>query len=240
MLHKIIPTCPVCGQDKIWLDEELEQSCNLCGQRFEADSTCGNGHYVCHGCRRQEARRQIMQHCLQSRETDLYTLVLELMQLPGVWMHGPEHHLLLPAAMLTAYQNQTNRLQLQAALEEADSRSLEVPGGACGNWGVCGASIGAGIFASILTETTPYSGPQWQTTGQLAAQCATAISLQGGPRCCKRDTFLAMLAAIPYCNEHLGAHFALPRQITCIFFANNEDCKRLACGFFPASQSPRV
>ncbi len=231
---KITPRCPTCGKEKVSLEAATAQTCCVCGAQFEADAACEAGHYVCHMCRQKHARGAIIAHCLSSGHAQPFPLMLELMRLPDTAMHGPEHHLLLTAALLTAYCNERGRGgDLPALLDEANERSLEVPGGACGYWGVCGAAIGGGIFISIVTEADPYAGAEWKTAGQLTARCADAISCQGGPRCCKRDGFLALLQAVPYANEMLGTRFALPDDIRCDFFTNNEECKGRACPFFP-------
>lgn len=232
-LHKVDLRCPICGADKTSFEEPILAKCDLCGQDFEADAICGHNHFVCHLCRQKSAREKMITYCLESKQTNPYALVLELMKLPETAMHGPEHHLLLAAALLTALCNETGRDDLAALLEDANARSLPVPGGACGMWGICGAAIGAGIFSSILLESSPFAKSEWQSGGQLTAKCADAISAQGGPRCCKRDTFLALRKAGPYSNEHFGTHFNLPEHIICGFFPNNEECKGRACAFFP-------
>ncbi len=59
------------------------------------------------------------------------------------------------AALLTAYKNAGGQLDLEKALHEMYRRGKEVPGGACGFWGACGAGISAGQFLSIVTQSTP-------------------------------------------------------------------------------------
>jgi len=232
-LHKVKIKCLVCKSDKLNLDEEIAVKCNLCKQEFEADTTCENNHYVCHTCRQKAAREEIIRYCLASKQADPYSLMLELMKLPDTAMHGPEHHLLLPAALLTALCNTKGRTDLAALLEEANNRSLQVPGGACGNWGICGAAIGAGIFSSIIIESSPYAEKEWKSCGQLTSKCANAISKQGGPRCCKRDSYTALKEAIIYCNKQLKTDFSIPGPIECRFYANNKECKGKKCQFFP-------
>lgn len=237
---KLKPKCPVCDNDKIFFDEEITEirNCNICKEEFEADSTCSNKHYVCHMCRQKDAREAIINHCLQSEEDQPYPLVLELMELPQVAIHGPEHHLLITAALLTAYANGKDRQDdLHHMLLEANDRSINVPGGACGNWGVCGAAIGSGIYMSILTESSPFAGEEWKTTGQLTARCANAISYEGGPRCCKRDTFLSLIEATEYSNDTLDTSFDVPSHIRCEFYPNNNECKLNDCPFFPTRSS---
>ena len=233
MPHRIKIECPICGEERLPLPEPKAKACEICHKPYEADSVCTNHHFVCHMCRQKAVRDKIMAHCLQSEATDPFALEKELMKLPGVLMHGPEHHLLTTAALLTAYANQTGRTDLAGLLGTANNRTIEVPGAACGFWGICGAAIGAGIFISILTETGPLSTDTWKTTGQLTARCADVISAQGGPRCCKRDSFLSLREAIKYSNEIFQAGFSLPEDMTCEFYINNRECKGKACEFFP-------
>lgn len=235
MLHTVNPRCAVCHRHKIAMQEPLTTSCSLCGTVFEADDTCPQGHYVCGLCRQKAVREAMMAHCLSSDCRDPYPLVLELMKLPDTLMHGPEHHLLLTAALLTCYCNQLGReAELPALLQLANQRSLQVPGAACGFWGICGAAIGTGIYSSIVTESSPYAQEVWRDSGQLTVKSANAISSRGGPRCCKRDTFLAMREAVAHSNQYLGTEMALPDQIECVFYPNNSECKGPLCDFFPA------
>lgn len=234
---KMQPKCLICSEVRIFLDDgaEVEKSCNICGTEFGADATCANEHYICHMCRQKAAREDIIAHCRVSGQKQPYSLLMELMQLPKVAMHGPEHHLLLTASLLTAYCNEKGALEdLPEYLAAANERSMAVPGGACGFWGICGAAIGGGIYVSIVTEATPYAEAEWKTAGQLTARCANAISREGGPRCCKRDCFLSLLNAVQYSNAVLDTHFEAPGDLRCEYYPNNEECKGLACPFFPA------
>ena len=234
---KLQPKCHICGKDKIYFDNEMEvvKPCAICGAEFEADATCENGHYVCHMCRQKNTREAIITYCLNSEHKQPRTLVLELMKLPETAMHGPEHHLLLTAALLTCYCNEKGRpSDLPDFLTAANERSIGVPGGACGFWGVCGAAIGSGIYMSIITKASPFAETEWKVTGQLAALCANAISCEGGPCCCKRDTFLSLKEAAAYSNTVLDTHFTVLDDMQCEFYPNNKECKRLDCPFFPA------
>ena len=81
--------------------------------------------------------------------------------MPFCHMHGPEHHVMVGAALLTAYKNAGGDLDLPKALQEMYSRGKAVPGGACGFWGACGAGISAGQFVSIATSSTPLAVEPW-------------------------------------------------------------------------------
>ena len=74
------------------------------------------------------------------------------------------------AALLTAYRNAGGRLDLEQALREMYRRGKEVPGGACGFWGACGAGISAGQFLAIATESTPLAREPWGLSNQMTAR----------------------------------------------------------------------
>lgn len=72
-------------------------------------------------------------------------------------IHGPEHHVLDGAALLTAFYNAGGNIDLYNCLKELMKRGLQMPGATCGMWGVCGAvsSMGAALF--IIDKTGPVS-----------------------------------------------------------------------------------
>jgi hypothetical protein len=100
--------------------------------------------------------------------------------------------------------------------------------------GACGAAIGAGIFVSVLHGTTPLSGDDWGLANLATARCLQRIGAGGGPRCCKRDTFLSIEEAAAFANENLGISMPVERQV-CTFYENNRQCQGGKCPFFPCS-----
>ena len=79
-------------------------------------------------------------------------------------------------------------MSLEEALHEMMRRGGEVPGGACGFWGACGAGISTGMFMSIITGSTPLQTDAWGLSNQMTAAALAKIGEVGGPRCCKRDS----------------------------------------------------
>jgi hypothetical protein len=60
------------------------------------------------------------------------------------------------------------------------------------------------------------------------------VSPRDGARCCKRDAFLAILAAARFAREHLGV--ALPvRAPACDWSGTNGECIGDACPFHRAA-----
>ena len=118
-------------------------------------------------------------------------------------IHGPEHHVLDGACILTAYHNAGGRIDLEAALQKLLKEGLRMPGAMCGLWGICGAVTSVGAALSIIDGTGPLS--EDGTWGDHMAFTAVAIDNLGrinGPRCCKRDAMVALKHAVEYINEH--------------------------------------
>lgn len=64
------------------------------------------------------------------RETskDPAAILNKMMEQPFCHMHGPEHHIMVGMALLTAYKNSGGELELKNALVEMNSRGRSVPG----------------------------------------------------------------------------------------------------------------
>ena len=162
-----------------------------------------------------------------------------MMSLPGVEMHTPEHHFMVPAALLTAAHSVSgrDRSALERDLNAALSRSKRVPGGSCGDCGCCGAAVGAGIFAALWLKTTPKSTVRWADANRFTAWCLEYIATVDGPRCCKRVSYLAIEAAVPLAKEVLGVDLGQRPRSACTRFAQNAECLRTACPYFPSRKA---
>ena len=125
-------------------------------------------------------------------------------------------------------------IDLDAALEELRSRSMQVPGGTCGFWGCCGAAVSAGQYYSIISGSTPMTQDPWAATARLTSNIIGRLADVGGPRCCKRTGFAAIEEAARYTAETTGIAMELPERTTCTFMANNAECRKRDCPFFPA------
>ena len=172
--------------------------------------------------------------CLAERSTDPIAIVWRLMDLPFCHMHGPEHHVMVGAALLTAYKNAGGALDLEQALREIYSRGKAVPGGACGFWGACGAGISAGQFCAIATQSTPLAREPWGLSNRMTARALDSIGTVGGPRCCKRDSFLSILAAVDFAREQLGVKMERTVPI-CTYSPQNSQCLGVRCPFSAAN-----
>lgn len=222
--------CILCKAPLEYLQEDKAMTCTLCGKEELSKTRCVNGHYVCNDCHTQ-GMDQILTVCLQENSTDPFAIVENLMALPFSHMHGPEHHVMVGAALLTAYKNAGGQIDLPKALQEMMHRGRQVPGGACGFWGACGAGISTGMFVSIVTGSTPLAKESWGLSNKMTASALSAIGEIGGPRCCKRDTYLAISAAIDFAAEHLGVQMN-SSAVTCTHSKQNNQCINERCPYF--------
>ena len=173
--------------------------------------------------------------CLAETSRNPIEILEKLMSQPDCPMHGPTHHVLVGAALLTAYNNclpDSAKLDMEAALAEVRERGEQVPGGACGYMGACGASISTGIFMSIVTRNTPFSTDTWRLCNLCTARALEQVAENGGPRCCKRDSYLSVLTAIDFVKENLGVEMEKP-EVKCSRSQINEQCIGKKCPFAP-------
>ena len=223
--------CLICKAPLEYLLNDELMECEICHKREFSKTHCINGHIVCSDCH-TEGMDSIFGLCLSETSKDPLEILEKLMSLPFCHMHGPEHHVMVGAALLSAYKNAGAELDLPKALQEMYSRGKSVPGGACGFWGACGAGISAGQFMAIATNSTPLSKDVWGLANRMTAKALDSIGSVGGPRCCKRDSYLSILAAIDFARENLNVHMNKNVPI-CTRFKLNHQCLGKHCPFFP-------
>ena len=221
--------CLICKAPLEYLNEDIEMECVLCHKKEPSKTRCVNGHYVCNECH-TKGIDSIFGVCLQEDSKNPIEILNRMMKLPFCHMHGPEHHIMVGAALLTAYKNAGGDIDLEKALQEVKSRGQNVPGGACGFWGACGAGISTGMFVSIASGSTPLANEPFGLSNRMTAKALEAIGTVGGPRCCKRDSYLSLLAAIDFAKENLGVEME-KSDIVCEFSAQNNQCIGKRCPF---------
>ena len=74
----------------------------------------------------------------------------------------------------------------------------------------------------------------------MTARALDRIGQVGGPRCCKRDSFLSILAAVDFVREHLGVEMAQTIPV-CSYSGQNNQCIGKRCPFSAANRTkPKV
>ncbi|MGQ9820197.1 MAG: DUF5714 domain-containing protein [Candidatus Kapaibacteriales bacterium] len=224
--------CLVCGNDLINVSEEVTMVCAFCGKGEKTNWYCVEGHYVCSDCLNLNPKEIIKSMCLKSNKTDPIDLAKEIMSSPAIKMHGPEHHLITPAVMLTAMANYTNNCEgLASRIQKAEEMALQMAPTCNWHLGTCGAALGASIFLLIWKGLNPDDPKSWDEGNSIVASSLKRIAELGSPRCCKRDTYIAIEETV----EHLHIHYRIELPISepkCIFSLRNRSCKHEECIFF--------
>lgn len=181
----------------------------------------------------EERGQKIINACLDEKSASPYVVFRNVAHSDFVRMHGPEHHVLDGAAVLTAYRNAGGDVDLPAALAELMSRGLQMPGAMCGRWGVCGATASVGAALSILEGTGPLTNDDsWGSHMVYTSRALEALSRIGGPRCCKRDAYISLETAVDYVRERFGVRLEKD-DISCEFHQQNAQCLGARCPFYP-------
>ena len=221
--------CMVCKAPLEYLETDEMMECALCRKKEASKSRCIHGHYVCNECH-TSGMDAIVELCLRESSKNPVAIIMKMMDQPFCHMHGPEHHVMVGSALLTAYKNAGGDIDLPQALAEMMSRGKSVPGGACGFWGACGAGISAGMFVAIISKSTPLAVGSFGLSHLMTSKALGEIGAVGGPRCCKRDSYLSILAAVDLVKEHLGIEMEKP-EILCNHSAQNDQCIGKRCPF---------
>ena len=230
--------CLICGKPLVYYEKSRKMECALCHREFESYAGCEEDHYVCDECHAAKGIEAIMEGCRKSSSKNPIYIMQELMEDPYIYMHGPEHHVMAGAALLTAYSNcggfsgHGERGAYNKALDEMRSRGREYPGGSCGFWGCCGAAVSAGMFMSIITKATPLTGKSWKLSNMTTSRALGAIAELGGPRCCKRNSFTAVIEAVKFVKENIGIEMELPDEVRCDFSNENRQCLKKHCPYY--------
>ena len=67
---------------------------------------------------------------------------------------------------------------------------------------------------------------------KLTAKSLFSIANRGGPRCCKRDSFLAIIEAAEFMKEHFKINLPIKEKIVCGFSHLNTECLHDHCKFY--------
>jgi len=227
-----VNNCGVCARPLIYATESVTKTCAICGKEEKTNIYCPAGHYVCDTCHSKAAIEVLKQVLNSTKSTDPAEIIEQVMAHPSVPMHGPEHHTIVPAAIITAVRNAGYQVP-EGAIEKAIERASKVPGGWCGLYGDCGAAVGIGIAVSVLTSATPLTGKD-RSLALGATSFGLARMLDGQPRCCKRASRVAVGASVDYLNDKLGIKLTKSKGIPCTYTVRNQQCAKKECPYYPS------
>lgn len=231
---KHFESCMICGKPLVYYNEEIEMKCEICLKSFKTNVSCIDGHYICDSCHSEKAINIVYLKCLGQTSKNPIEIFRNLIKEDAVHMHGPEHHILVAASLLTAYYNAGGQINLKDCINKAIERGSKVPGGACGFYGSCGAGVSTGIFISIITDSTPLSKKEWQLCNLMTSRSLQKIALAGGPRCCKRNSYIALNSAVDFINEFFDVKLEKMNNLKCFHSSYNKQCLKKDCPFYKA------
>ena len=221
--------CLICKAPLEYIETDELMECELCHKKQSSKTRCVKGHFVCDECH-TSGMDEIISICFNSSSKNPIDIMEKMMSMPSCHMHGPEHHTMVGSALLTAYKNAGGDIDLKNALYEMQKRGKQVPGGACGFWGACGAGVSTGMYISIALKATPLAKEAWGISNQMTAKALDAIGKNGGPRCCKRDSYLAIIEAVKFTKKHLNITMDID-NIVCSRSHMNNQCLQEQCLF---------
>ena len=180
----------------------------------------------------------IIEKLVASASTAPAVLIEEIMADSRCVDFGPIHHFIVGATLLACRRNAeaaTNRdTLLSDDLEEMLARSSCVPGATCARWGMCGAAASAGMAYAIVRGNAPLREEGWQEGQLMVSDLLARIARSGSPRCCKRDSRVAVAAAVPYFNAIGGPQMQECAEVpVCATFPQNSACMGRTCPFHP-------
>ena len=166
--------CLVCKGPLQYLENGELMECMICHKKENSRTRCVNGHYICDECH-TNGMDVILDLCRNESSKNPVEIMEKMMEQPFCHMHGPEHHVMVGCALLTAYKNAGGEIDLETALAEMYNRGKSVPGGACGFWGACGAGISAGIFVSVISGSTPLAEEPFALSHKMTSKALEQI-----------------------------------------------------------------
>ena len=226
--------CLICGSDLKYSEDYQPSICYYCKGIFHTNVNCLNNHFVCDKCHAQSGIDLIETYCINSKSINPIEMATEIMHSEKIKMHGNEHHYMVPAVLIAAYCNYLNDPAKSAKIAIARKRSEKIPGGFCGTHGNCGAGVGTGIFISVITNSTPLAKEEWSLSNLITGKSLISIAMHGGPRCCKRDSYLALNESIKFLKERFNITLE-SEEIVCAFSNSNKECLSNACLYYRPS-----
>jgi predicted RNA-binding Zn-ribbon protein involved in translation (DUF1610 family) len=228
--------CFICGKDLIYLADAIDFQCFYCGKKEKNVVACSDGHYVCDKCHSADSMDIIEKFLNQTDLKSALAMAEILMKIPGIKMHGPEHHFIVPGTLLASWCNVKGKSRLKKKfLRYARLRAEKVPGGFCGTHGNCGAAVGTGIFMSLITGATSISKKEYRQSNLMTSIALENIAMHGGPRCCKRNSWLAITDGIKRVKEEFNVDLPLD-EMKCSFSHLNRECLKEECRFYDQKQ----
>lgn len=226
--------CLYCGADIIYPDETANEACFICNEVKSANAKCRNGHFICDKCHSGDLKEITEMICLASTEKETIPLLEKIRKHSLVPLNGPEHHFIVPGVITAVYRNLGGNIT-DSDIKTAILRGKDVPGGVCGFWGACGATIGAGIAFSAILSSSPLTPEARKIVQEVVSEIAFSISEIEAARCCRRESLSVLLKVEELSDNLLPLKIRAGESDVCNQFRQNRECPGKLCRFFPKS-----
>lgn len=228
--------CEICGKElTLNASEALNKTCYFCNNEFSTNVYCPDDHYICDQCHSEDSIKIIKSFCEKTDLKDPFEIADKIMRHHNFKVYGPEHHALVPAAILTALKNNDvkkpngKEVTLKDILEGIN-RGSKIPGGWCGFYGSCGAGMGSGVAISVFTGATPSTDKPRTLANQMTVRSLIKIA-DDLEHCCKRSVRLSIIEALKFLNENFGIKLNY-KPTDCQFSNINDKCVKGDCPIF--------
>ncbi len=101
---KMSEECLICKAPLEYLDADTLMECVVCHKKENSKTRCVNGHFVCSECH-TSGMDKIIALALNEKSKNPIEILEKMMSMDFCHMHGPEHHVMVGASLLTAYKN---------------------------------------------------------------------------------------------------------------------------------------
>lgn len=220
--------CHICNQTLFESDEMAV--CSFCGAEEDAVWICSQKHFICQKCRMAEAAELIEKYCNYTPETNPFVIADLIMHHPGIASYGIQHHWVVAPSALAALRNlgyiQFDANKMKALINRMD----DLPFGVCGNRGDCGASLGAGIAMSAITELGFHTDKERSLMLETTARALLKLSAMPGVRCCKQSVYCALESVNEILHNYMGFGWTNVKPV-CTFSSVLKDCKTTDCPY---------
>lgn len=173
-----------------------------------------------------------------SEETDAAVILSDMFTDEGLDPLGPQHHIMVTAALLTAYRNNNYSLDLDNALEQAMARAKTVACCTCTKGDDCSLGLAAAAFLSIVLEHSPRFNIEPQGVQahsiELRHECLKSLPTYcriGREYCCKMHGYITIEKTCEYMRKNFGIIMPI-KPILCDFAALNSECQFSDCPYF--------
>lgn len=223
--------CMACGASLTYLSADQAKTCVYCNKSFMANSVCENGHFVCDACHGVDALEIIRHISVTTDETDMIRLLKQIRQHPAVPLHGPEHHSLIPAIILSTFRNLGGNIPL-SLIESGINRGKTIAGGACAFMGCCGVATGVGIAFSLILEANPLTPEKRKRVQEITHTVLADIARLKAARCCQRESWLGLKKAATLSKQYLSIILKGDESLICTQKDQNTGCMGKKCPLY--------